>query len=145
MPKQLRREEYFQCFQNLFNNDYPAVDEVQGNDVNFSISVIESAAAYLVEEGNDAEVEELSAYKGELLEVMSADPLVWWKNRTMRYPRLSKNGKGLSINTGNKCCVASERLFSFAGNVSTPARNRLADDTLEVLLSLRSWYHAGFE
>jgi hypothetical protein len=83
--------------------------------------------------GNVAEVDELDRY---LQAPQCADafvnPMSWWKQNEMNFPALSQLArKYLSIPAAS---VASERMFSTAGNFVTKKRNRLDDEAVSDLV-----------
>ena len=64
----------------------------------------------------------------------SGDPLLWWKNREVLYPILSKLAKKyLAIPASS---VPSERIFSLAGNLVTKKRVNLLPENVDLLIFL---------
>lgn len=63
-------------------------------------------------------------------------PLSFWSSSTGTYPELSKIAKRYSASTTTS--VPSERVFSQAGNIINPSRNRMKGETLSKLLFLHS-------
>ena len=64
----------------------------------------------------------------------SGDPLLWWKNREVLYPILSKLAKKyLAIPASS---VPSERIFSLAGNLVTKKRVNLLPENVHLLIFL---------
>lgn len=64
-----------------------------------------------------------------------ADPLVFWKEQCFKYPILSElAAKYLAIPASS---ASVERLFSIAGKVFRPDRNRLNDNTFEQLMLIK--------
>jgi zinc finger BED domain-containing protein 1 (E3 SUMO-protein ligase ZBED1) len=79
---------------------------------------------------------EMRQYFAEPLMIRKSDPLLYWENNKCKYPNLHKLAvKYLSIIATS---VPSERLFSSAGDIITPERNRLDDRNLDDLLFLHS-------
>jgi hAT family C-terminal dimerisation region len=67
-------------------------------------------------------------------------PLEWWGARRQEYPRLSKMAFDLlSIPLMSAEC---ERIFSVTKRFIPSDRNRLKDDIIEAMSSLRHWYKA---
>lgn len=77
---------------------------------------------------------ELDRYLAEPLLKRTADPLVWWHERKLLYPRL------YLLACRRLCIVARsvpcERIFSKAGLVLTDRRSRLNTDKVEKILFL---------
>lgn len=63
-------------------------------------------------------------------------PLSFWSSSTGTYPELSKIAKRYLASTTTS--VPSERVFSQAGNIINPSRNRMKGETLSKLLFLHS-------
>ena len=64
-----------------------------------------------------------------------SDPLRWWKEREDKYPLLSKHAKRLLGIPATS--VASERVFSTAGDVVTAQRASFSVDQVHMLVSLK--------
>lgn len=66
------------------------------------------------------------------------DVMLWWKNNSTKYPKLSK----LAINLLSipASSASSERVFSLAGNIITDKRNRLEPKTVDSIIFLNSIY-----
>jgi len=81
--------------------------------------------------------DELEEYLKCRRENVKVNAYEYWSSTSKLYPKLSRIAqKILSIQATS---VASERVFSVAGNVDTPARNRLADMSVESIVLLKSW------
>ena len=66
------------------------------------------------------------------------DVVQWWKDNSVKYPRLSKLAmRILSIPASS---AASERVFSLAGNIITEKCNRLTNKTVDNIVFLNSFY-----
>lgn len=77
---------------------------------------------------------EIDKYKAEDLLDPDDDPLKWWKENSKKYPVLSRVCKKyLAIPATSS---PSERLFSRAGNITTPLRNSLKPDKIDMLTFL---------
>ena len=69
------------------------------------------------------------------------DPFEYWRQRQMQYPRLSRMAFDvLSIPPASD---EIERIFSLAGLMVTPHRNRLEENTVESVQMLRSFLKEG--
>lgn len=65
-------------------------------------------------------------------------PLEWWGERRTEFPQLSKMAFDLlSIPLMSAEC---ERIFSVTKRFIPPDRNRLRDDIIEAMSSLKHWY-----
>lgn len=64
-----------------------------------------------------------------------SDPLLWWKGRVDKYPLFSKYAKQLLGMPATS--VASERVFSTAGDVVTAQRACLSGDQVDMLVFLK--------
>jgi hypothetical protein len=69
------------------------------------------------------------------LDSEASDPLLWWKARADKYPLLSKYAKLLLGVPATS--VASERVFSTAGDVVTAQRACLTGDQVDMLVFLK--------
>lgn len=65
---------------------------------------------------------------------LSDDPLLWWNVNSHKFPYLSKLAAKVLVVQGTS--VASERIFSTAGNIKDEKRNRLDGETVNHLLFL---------
>ena len=72
---------------------------------------------------------------------MVTDPIAYWHEKRLRYPRLSR--MALDFLTIQSMSAECERLFSGAGRMVTPCRNRLDARTISMAQVLRSWLRAG--
>ncbi|KAL0223617.1 hypothetical protein P9112_003007 [Eukaryota sp. TZLM1-RC] len=82
-------------------------------------------------------VTEIMAYEREELVPISTNILQWWNVTKVRFPRLARMARDyLSIQASS---VASESLFSLAGNMVTDKRNLLTDEMIEAVMCLKSW------
>ena len=80
--------------------------------------------------------QEIEKYKVDEELHPDADPLEWWKEHSKKYPILSRASKKyLAIPATSS---PSERLFSKAGNITTPLRNSLKPDKVDMLTFLDS-------
>lgn len=94
----------------------------------FVVKVEEGLSVY---ERLDAEVK---SYRNDEFLALEGDPLLWWRGREGKYPLLAKYAK---------CClsvpatsVASERVFSTAGDIVTAQRACLSSDNVDKLVFL---------
>ena len=62
------------------------------------------------------------------------NPLVWWKANQGRYPHLSKLAKQLLCIPGTS--VPSERVFSVSGTITSPKRNCIKPENVDMLIFL---------
>ena len=76
----------------------------------------------------------VEAYLNEANEPRKSNPLLYWKKHKDTRPILAS--LALQYLTCPASTVASERLFSAAGNILTDSRNRLSPDKLDKLLFL---------
>ena len=70
-----------------------------------------------------------------------ADPLVWWRDNSVRFPLLSKVAR--KYMTICATSIPSERVFSAAGNVVTSFRASLKPDKVNMLVFLAKNMKAG--
>lgn len=78
---------------------------------------------------------QLSAFFEEIPPKRDSDPLAWWKANSSRYPKLNKLAREYLGPPPSS--VASERLFSTAGDIVTDARSRLLPERAEQLIFLK--------
>ncbi|KAJ3578354.1 hypothetical protein NPX13_g2213 [Xylaria arbuscula] len=69
------------------------------------------------------------------------DPITYWHERRHQYPRLSQ--MALDILTVQPMSAECERLFSAAGQMTSPLRNALDAMIIGICQVLRSWLRAG--
>jgi hypothetical protein len=69
------------------------------------------------------------------------DPFGYWTAQASRYPRLA--AMALEVLTVPPMSADCERLFSEAGQMTNPQRNRLSAATINLFQTLRSWRRAG--
>lgn len=77
---------------------------------------------------------EMNRYCQEPLQDLEEDPLDWWKENQQSYPLLATVAKKYLCICATSC--ASERLFSTAGNIVTPARSLLEPEKVNQLVFL---------
>ncbi|XP_071109867.1 E3 SUMO-protein ligase ZBED1-like [Haliotis cracherodii] len=77
---------------------------------------------------------EISMYKEDEVPSLESDPLSWWRVREGKYPLLSKYAKQCLGTPATS--VASERVFSTAGDVVTAQRASLSSDNVDMLVIL---------
>lgn len=70
-----------------------------------------------------------------------ADPVEYWHLKRFEYPKLSR--MALDVMTVPAMSAECERLFSAAGLMVTPLRNRMDAGTIGLIQTLRSWLRAG--
>ena len=91
-----------------------------------------SEASRSVEEVTNAEINRYITESPEKLDCKS--PLIWWKSRASCYKYLSSLAqKVLSVVATS---VASERIFSTAGNIINEKRSRIKPDNVNKLIFL---------
>ncbi len=80
------------------------------------------------ESEDDDQVDELTRYLQTKV-VDDVNPLEWWRKNKVKFPTVAKLArKYLTLPASS---VASERMFSLAGNIVSESRNRLADDAIK--------------
>ena len=77
---------------------------------------------------------ELDLYTGDVPTVRSVCPLQWWKTNRTSYPVIAELARWLLSVPATS--VASERLFSRAGDVITKKRNQLSPSCADRVLFL---------
>ena len=77
--------------------------------------------------------EQLYHYRREQC-TLNGDPLTWWREHTLRYPRLVTIAK--SRLTVRRASVSSERAFSVAGNILTANRACLSSENVDKIIFL---------
>lgn len=83
----------------------------------------------------DVVKDEIQLYK--MVKVISVDsnPLKWWKGNEHQYPNVSKLAKCyLAVQATS---VASERVFSTAGDIVTAQRAALFPENVDILIFLK--------
>jgi hAT family C-terminal dimerisation region len=92
---------------------------------------------------NALELDEYEAWVGSPQEtdISIQDPIQYWHDLRFKYPRLSR--MALDFLTIQPMSAECERLFSAAGLMVTPQRNRLEAHTIGICQVLRSWLRAG--
>ena len=83
--------------------------------------------------GNDIS-DEITKYRAESTIDIGENPLIWWKKKESKYPRLSVLArKYLSVQASS---TASERVFSLMGNILTKKRLRLTSENFRKIIFL---------
>ena len=84
---------------------------------------------------NERVVLELDAYQSSPVPAIDTNPLQWWKEHAINFPILSKYAKKmLSVPATS---VASERVFSSAGDVVSAKRACLSPEQVNMLVFLK--------
>ncbi len=120
-----RRKTYSNPFQEFLEESRCAAPNVHGDD---SLEMLEDEYRHWIskQDSGDAQVR---------------DPLVYWHEKQLQYPRLSRMAPDfLTIQPMSAEC---ERLFSAAGQMVTPLRSRLEAHVIGICQVLRSWLRAG--
>ena len=78
--------------------------------------------------------EEVELYNASSNLDFEEDPLLWWKQNSIKLPILSRLARKYLCVCATSC--SSERLFSAAGNIVTPLRAHLNRDKVEMLTFL---------
>lgn len=86
---------------------------------------------------NDDE-DELTRYLSEPQINHNENPCLWWKARENVYPKISVLAKNILCIPASS--ASSERVFSTAGNIITPKRNRMTPYHLSALVFLKNNY-----
>ncbi len=87
-----------------------------------------------LEVDDDGEVmDEVEAYSREAANA-KCNVLDWWRANEVRFPNLARIAKQILTIPATE--VASERMFSSAGNVLTKLRSQLSDDTVDAIIFL---------
>lgn len=79
--------------------------------------------------------EEVSSYKAAGGLNVDADPFRWWKEHQVTFPYISKVAQRYLCVPGTS--VASERVFSTAGDIVSASRSRLDPDHVDTLIFLQ--------
>ncbi|XP_052798101.1 E3 SUMO-protein ligase ZBED1-like [Mya arenaria] len=75
---------------------------------------------------------EIADYEKEPVVSLKSDPLQWWKERAGHYPILSKLASSYLVIPATS--VASERVFSTAGDIVNAQRGTLSSDNVDMLI-----------
>lgn len=78
---------------------------------------------------------ELNCYKEESVLPLNANPLKWWSEKATKYPILSK--LACAYLCVQATSVASERVFSTAGDIVSAQRASLTSDNVNTLIFLK--------
>ena len=131
--------EYEQFQTSNDDTDPPAANLSHSSNDHESSSVLWNLTNAIIGEKSDSEsstdsVEYIvDSYVKEQNQPRSSDPLLYWKSHPSTWPILASiSSRYLSAPPSS---VASERLFSSAGQISTIKRNRLSPINVERLLS----------
>ena len=92
-------------------------------------------------ENNENEKSELEIYLAEPVERRNINPISWWKTHEESLPRLAQMARDYFATPATS--VPSEQAFSIAGDLISKKRNRMAPETANELMSLKSWYGLG--
>ena len=78
---------------------------------------------------------EFSTYRNEPVIPLRSNPLTWWKENERRFPLLSRVAKKyLCVQSTS---VASERIFSTAGDIVIAQRASLTPENVDILIFLK--------
>ena len=105
--------------------------EKSGEPQNLMFSLIRGDVIDLTQPSPDKEME-YSGYQSEPVRI--AEPLVWWRVHEKSYPTVAKLAKKYLAVPATE--VASERIFSTAGNTVTKKRASLDPDTVDQIVFL---------
>ena len=140
LAKQMLIFEYESCYEDRFEDPPPTKSPRNDESQSQSKSLLWKFCSEIMSEKSDnEELPEsmdfvIDTYLKEPNEPCKSNPLEYWKDREHTWPILAL------MSTKYLCAppstVASERLFSTAGNILTETRNRLSADKLEKLLFL---------
>ena len=79
---------------------------------------------------------EIVAYKSEQSIPLCSDPITWWKSKALVYPILGRMARYyLGIPSTS---IASERVFSTAGDIVTAQRAAFNPDNVDLLIFLKT-------
>lgn len=109
-------------------NALTAIDDLFGN---VFVTRVDPPKSYL----DKVQLVELSSYKSENSIPMSSDPLLWWKEHQCSYPILSNIAKYFLAIPATS--VASERVFSAAGDIVNAQRAVLSPENVDLLIFLK--------
>ena len=79
--------------------------------------------------------EEVSSYKAAGGLNVDADPFRWWKEHQITFPNISQVAQRYLCVPGTS--VASERVFSTAGDIVSASRSRLDPEHVDMLIFLQ--------
>lgn len=79
--------------------------------------------------------EEVTTYKLADSIHVDADPFMWWKTNECKFPHVAKAAQQHLCVPGTS--VASERIFSTAGDIVSAKRSRLAAENVDRLIFLQ--------
>lgn len=101
----------------------------------------DNSTANMIENENtlSASIVEMNRYVQEPLQKRTENPLLWWKDRKLIYPRLFEIMKKRLCVTATS--VPCERVFSKAGMILTEKRSRLKPGKIQMLLFINSNGH----
>lgn len=90
----------------------------------------------------DTWVDEVDLYFAEPAIPIRSDPFEFWKSQSGKFPTIAKLSRDyLTIQATS---VPSEQIFSRAGTLINSRRNRLGDDTVQMLMALQSWMRSDW-
>ena len=95
--------------------------------------IIEKSGAYVLGDAGDTEIEQY--LKEPLIPFHCANAYLWWRENRHRFVRLAKLARRYLAPPPTS--VASERLFSTAGDIYDEKRNRLTPERAEMLLFIK--------
>lgn len=109
------------------------VDKIQAPQINGP-----SRDSLLYDESDDdTQLDELDLYLSTRRERSTADAMLWCCNNCEKFPKLFDLAR--RILPVQATSVASERVFSVAGEVDIKSRNKLADQSVENIVLFKSW------
>lgn len=97
----------------------------------------ETDTAFCDDTDDEEPIDEVNSYLSRRREKSSTDIVNWWKLNSNSYPKLAYLARRLLPIQSTS--VASERVFSIAGDVDTRQRNRLSDEMVENIVLFKSW------
>ena len=107
--------------------------EVSESIWNYFNEIIEKSGACVLGDTGDTEIEQY--LKEPLIPFHCANSYLWWKENRHRFVQLSRLARRYLAPPPTS--VASERLFSTAGDIYNEKRNRLAPERAEMLLFIK--------
>lgn len=103
-----------------------------------SASASQTATIFCDDSDTELEsVDELDLYLKSRRESQNTNAYLYWKLASSQMPKLASIARKILCIQATS--VASERVFSIAGNVDTVSRNRLTDDSVESIMLAKSW------